>query len=128
MKSRLTSSSYWMVFLVAGMLTDCMTTPSKMVEFVNPASPEVAANHPRRPNMDADRDIAKSIAHDLDTAFAGSRIHIRYAINDRTVTLTGNVGSRSKRARAESLASAVGNVQQVVNELSVTPGKRRFSN
>ncbi len=35
------------------------------------------------------------------------------------VTLTGDVDSPGKRARAEKLASEVPNVQQVVNELEV---------
>ena len=44
------------------------------------------------------------------------------------VTLTGDVDSQSKRARAEEIASAVVNVDQVVNELQVKKQKATSSN
>jgi osmotically-inducible protein OsmY len=46
---------------------------------------------------------------------------VKYAVKNHVVTLTGEVGSQSKRARAGEVASAVLNVEQVVNELQ---GKR----
>lgn len=53
---------------------------------------------------------------------------MKYAVNNHVVTLTGEVNSQSKRARAEEVASGVLNVQQVVNELQVKGQKASSSN
>jgi osmotically-inducible protein OsmY len=44
---------------------------------------------------------------------------VKYAVKNHVVTLTSEVDSQSKRARAGKVASAVLNVQEVVNELQV---------
>jgi osmotically-inducible protein OsmY len=44
-------------------------------------------------------------------------------VKSGVVTLTGNVDSESKRARVQKVASAVPNVQQVVNDLQVKDQK-----
>jgi osmotically-inducible protein OsmY len=52
---------------------------------------------------------------------------VKYAVKNHVVTLTGEVGSQAKRARAEDVAAAVLNVQQVVNELQVKEQKASSS-
>ena len=44
---------------------------------------------------------------------------MKYAVKNHVVTLTGRVDSQTDRARAEVVAHAVLNVQQVVNELQI---------
>ncbi len=48
--------------------------------------------------------------------YSKDRLHgsVKYAVTNHVVTLTGEVNSPSKRARAEEVGSAVLNVQQVV--------------
>ena len=53
---------------------------------------------------------------------------MKYAINNHVVTLTGEVDSQAKRGRVEQVASAVPNVQQVVNKLQVKEQKASSSN
>jgi osmotically-inducible protein OsmY len=48
---------------------------------------------------------------------------VKYDVKNGVVTLKGDVNSENKRARAEKIASAVPNVQQVVNELEVKDQK-----
>ncbi len=48
---------------------------------------------------------------------------MKYSVKNHVVTLTGEVNSPENRARAESVASGVPNVQQVVNELQVKEQK-----
>ena len=48
---------------------------------------------------------------------------VKYDVKNGVVTLKGDVSSENKRARAEKIASAVPNVQQVVNELEVIDQK-----
>ena len=66
-------------------------------------------------------DLDKGIKSNLDAALIKDRLHenVKYAVKNHVVTLTGDVDSQSKRARAEEVASAVLNVRQVVNELQV---------
>jgi len=75
-------------------------------------------------------DLDKGIASNLDAALIKDRLHesVQYAVKNHVVTLTGEVDSPSKRARAEEVASAVLNVQQVVNELQVKGQKASSSN
>jgi osmotically-inducible protein OsmY len=63
----------------------------------------------------------KGIEGNLDAALLQENLHenVKYYVNNQVITLTGNVDSESKRARAEAVASSVPNVQQVVNELQV---------
>ena len=75
-------------------------------------------------------DLDKGIENNLDAALLEDKLHesVKYAVKNHVVTLTGEVDSQSKRARAETVASAVLNVQQVVNELQVKAQKASSSN
>jgi osmotically-inducible protein OsmY len=75
-------------------------------------------------------DLDKGIEGNLDAALIQDRLQksVNYAVKNQVVTLTGDVNSESKRARAETVASAVPNVQQVVNELQVKAQKATSSN
>ena len=70
-------------------------------------------------------DLDKGIESNLDAALIKDRLHesVKYAVKNHVVTLTGEVDSQSKRARAGEVASAVLNVEQVVNELQVKEQK-----
>ena len=75
-------------------------------------------------------DLDKGIKNNLDAALIKNRLHksVNYAVKNHVVTLTGEVDSESKRARAEEVASTVLNVRQVVNELQVNGQKASSSN
>ena len=66
-------------------------------------------------------ELDKAIAHNLDAVLIKEKLHesVKYAVKNHVVTLSGEVDSQSKRGRAQRAASAVPNVQQVVNELQV---------
>jgi osmotically-inducible protein OsmY len=74
--------------------------------------------------------VDKGIESNLDAALIQERLHesVKYAVKNSVVTLTGDVDSETKRARAEAVASGVVNVQQVVNELQVKAQKATSSN
>jgi osmotically-inducible protein OsmY len=74
-------------------------------------------------------DLDKGIESNLDAALIRDRLHesVKYAVKNHVVTLTGEVDSQSKRARAGEVASAVLNVEQVVNEVQVK-GQKASSN
>jgi osmotically-inducible protein OsmY len=74
-------------------------------------------------------DLDKGIESNLDAALIQDKLHdsVKYAVKNHVVTLTGEVDSQSKRARAGEVASAVLNVQQVVNELQVKGQKATSS-
>jgi osmotically-inducible protein OsmY len=75
-------------------------------------------------------DLDKGIESNLDAALIQQKLHesVKYAVKNHVVTLTGDVDSQSKRARAQEVASAILNVQQVVNELQVKRQKATESN
>jgi len=75
-------------------------------------------------------DLDEGIAKNLDAALIQNRFHdgVNYQVNNGVVILTGQVNSRSRRGEAERTATAVPNVQQVVNELQITDQKARSSN
>jgi hyperosmotically inducible periplasmic protein len=75
-------------------------------------------------------DLDKGIGRNLDAALIEARLHddVKYDVVNHVVTLTGQVDSQSKRARAEEVASAVLNVHQVVNELQIKGQKATSSN
>ena len=75
-------------------------------------------------------DLDNAIASNLDAALIKDRLHesVKYAVKNHVITLTGEVDSQRKRARAEQVASSVLNVQQVVNELQVKAQKASSSN
>ena len=101
------------------------------------AGPEVVSNQieviPAGVESDAKKvnsDLDKGIESNLDAALIKAKLHesVKYAVKNHVVTLTGEVNSQSKRARAEQVASRVLNVQQVVNELQVKGQKATSSN
>lgn len=73
--------------------------------------------------------LDKGIEGNVDAALLKAKLHenVKYAVKNGVVTLTGEVNSPSKRARAEALTAAVLNVQQVVNELQVKGQKATSS-
>jgi osmotically-inducible protein OsmY len=75
-------------------------------------------------------DLDKGIENNLDAALIADNLHdsVKYSVKNHVVTLTGEVNSQSKRARAESVAARVPSVQQVVNELQVKGQKATSSN
>ena len=52
---------------------------------------------------------------------------MKYDVKNGVVTLTGEVNSEAKRARAEKVATGVPNVKQVVNDLQVKNQKASSS-
>jgi hyperosmotically inducible periplasmic protein len=66
-------------------------------------------------------ELDKAIEHNLDAALIQDKLHdsVKYSVKNHVVTLSGEVDSQAKRARAERVAAGVPNVQQVVNELQV---------
>jgi osmotically-inducible protein OsmY len=68
-------------------------------------------------NSDLDQGIEKN----LDAALIQSKLHesVNYKVKNGVVTLSGQVDSEDARKGAESLATAVPNVQQVVNDLQI---------
>jgi osmotically-inducible protein OsmY len=75
-------------------------------------------------------DLDKGIGRNLDAALIEARLHddVKYDVVNHVVTLTGQVDSQSKRARAEEVASAVLNVHQVVNESQIKGQNATSSN
>jgi osmotically-inducible protein OsmY len=74
-------------------------------------------------------DVDDGIEKNLDAALIQNHLHesVKYAVKSAVVTLTGEVNSQNKRARAESVASGVPNVAQVVNDLQVKNQKASSS-
>jgi len=70
-------------------------------------------------------DLDKGIESNLDAALIQNRIPgaIRHTCTNGVVTLLGTVDSENSRQQAEQVASAVPNVQQVVNELQIKDQK-----
>src|ERR1019366_5799171 len=66
-------------------------------------------------------ELDQAVEHNLDAALIIEKLHesVKYAVKNHVVTLSGEVDSQSKRARAERVAASIPNVQQVVNELQV---------
>lgn len=90
---------------------------------VLPAGAESAA---KAVNADVDASIGKLI----DAALIQNRLHdsVKYSVKSGVVTLTGEVHSQADRVATQSMAAAVPNVQQVVNELQVKDQKATGSN
>ena len=76
-------------------------------------------------NSDLDQGIEKN----LDAALIQNRMHgdVQYAVKNGVVTLSGEVNSEATRTRAEAVATAMPNVQQVVNDLQVTKNRKASS-
>jgi hyperosmotically inducible periplasmic protein len=101
------------------------------------ADPQVVADEiaviPTQDASDAkavDSDLDKGIEKNLDAALIENRLQkqVKYEVQNGVVTLTGSVNSEHKRARAQGVASAVPNVQQVVNEIEVKDQKATSTN
>jgi hyperosmotically inducible periplasmic protein len=74
-------------------------------------------------------DLDKGIEQNLDAALIQNKLHehVKYELKSGVVTLTGEVNSETNRALAEQVATAVPNVQQVVNDLQVKNQKASSS-
>ena len=84
----------------------------------------------RKQDSGDQRGLGQGIESNLDAALIKDRLHesVKYAVKNHVVTLTGEVDSQGKRARAEAVALSVLNVQQVVNELQVKARKASSPN
>ena len=87
--------------------------------------PPAAESEAKTVNSDLDKDSEKI----LDAALVQYRLNksVKYDVKNGVVTFTGEVNSQSRRAQVEKVASAVPNVQQVVNELQVKDQKATSS-
>jgi hyperosmotically inducible periplasmic protein len=85
-----------------------------------------AENEAHKVNVDLDQGIESN----LDAALIQDSLHdsVKYTVKNHVVTLTGDVNSQSKRARAGEVAAGVLNVEQVVNELQVKKQKATSTN
>ncbi len=74
-------------------------------------------------------DLDDGIEKNLDAALIQNSLHdnVKYEVKSNVVTLSGVVNSQSKRDQAETVAAAVPNVKQVVNELQVKNQKASSS-
>ncbi len=74
--------------------------------------------------------LDEGIESNLDAALIKDKLRdsVKFSVKNHVVTLTGEVDSQTKRARAEAVAAAVVNVKQVVNELQVKVQKATSSN
>jgi hyperosmotically inducible protein len=88
--------------------------------------PPAAASEAKTVNADLDKGIEKN----LDAVLIQNRFHktVEHSVKNGVVTLTGEVNSQSRRTQAESVASTVPNVKQVVNELQIKNQKASSSN
>jgi hyperosmotically inducible protein len=79
---------------------------------------------------DVNSDLDEAIEKNLDAALIQNRLQkaVHYDVKNGVVTLTGKVRSEAKRRSAESIASGVPNVRQVVNELQVKDQKASSTN
>jgi hyperosmotically inducible periplasmic protein len=70
-------------------------------------------------------DLDEGIEKNLDAALIRSNLQkaVKYDVKNGVVTLTGEVNSENRRARAEKLAASVPNVQQVVNNVQIKDQK-----
>jgi len=88
--------------------------------------PQGAGGDVKKMNSDLD----KGIANNVDAALINERLNagVKYSVKNHVVTLTGHVDSEASRAKAQDVAAAVPNVQQVVNEIQVVGQKASSSN
>jgi hyperosmotically inducible protein len=64
--------------------------------------------------------LDKGVAANMDAALIQYNLRdVKYTVKNHVVTLTGDVDTQEIRSKAETVASAVPNVQQVVNEIQV---------
>ena len=74
-------------------------------------------------------DLDRGIENNLDAALIQNKMHdsVNYVVKNGVVTLTGEVNSEAMRSSAETVATGVPNVQQVVNDLQVKNQKASSS-
>ena len=74
-------------------------------------------------------DLDEGIEKNLDAALIQTNLNknVKYEVKSGVVTLTGEVNSETRRARAEKVATGVPNVQQVVNNLQIKDQKASSS-
>lgn len=74
-------------------------------------------------------DLDRGIEQNLDAALIQNQMHdnVKYEVKSGVVTLSGEVNSEDKRTLAGKVATAVPNVQQVVNDLQVKNQKASSS-
>jgi hyperosmotically inducible protein len=79
--------------------------------------------------MAVNTDLDQGIEKNLDAALIQNKMHrsVSYAVKNAVVTLTGEVATEDARKAAETVALAVPNVQQVVNDLQVKNQKATSS-
>jgi hyperosmotically inducible protein len=101
------------------------------------AGPEVVANQIAviPPGFESDAKkinsaLDEAIEKNLDAALIQGGLHkgVKYEVKNGVVTLSGDVRSQGERSRAQTVASTVPNVQQVVNELQVKNQKASSTN
>jgi hyperosmotically inducible periplasmic protein len=75
-------------------------------------------------------DLDDAIEKNLDAALIQNKMNkqVKYSVKNGVVTLTGEVRSEGRRANAATVAQAVPNVQQVVNEIQVKDQKATSTN
>ncbi len=75
-------------------------------------------------------DLDDGIEKNLDAALIQNRLNksVKFDVKNGVVTLTGDVNSEAKRSRVESVAAAVPNVTQVVNEIQIKDKKATSTN
>lgn len=78
----------------------------------------------------ANSDLDKGIEKNLEAAFILAKLNkdVDCDVKNGVVKLTGEVNSQARRKLAESIASNVPNVQQVVNEVDVKNQKATSTN
>ena len=74
-------------------------------------------------------DLDEGIEKNLDAALIVNKLHhdVNYAVKNGVVTLTGEVNSDHIRTSAESVATGVPNVRQVVNAIQVVKHRKASS-
>ena len=74
-------------------------------------------------------DLDKGIEKNLDAALIQNKLHhdVKFEVKSGVVTLSGEVNSQYKRDHAETVATRVPNVKQVVNDLQVKNQKASSS-
>lgn len=88
--------------------------------------PPSSASDAKKVNSDLDQGIEKNV--DAALIQNGIKKGVKYEVKSGVVTLTGEVPSESLRTQVQTIAAAVPNVQQVVNELQVKNQKATSSN
>jgi len=64
--------------------------------------------------------LDKGISSNMEAALIQYNLHdVKYSVKNHVITLTGDVDTQELRSKAETVAAAVPNVEQVVNEIQV---------